>query len=226
MNVVESATPGISDQPEIRANGGVNESAYLKPPNPYLKAMKRIHTLGIVVAVILLVFVYATGCDSVSDSPALDSVSLESIAESQVRSVTVQPMTPQSDPPSYLLTVVIEPDANRLSLPSAINVLSQGPGLPNTTIEDTGQGVDVTAGDGVFTGIVPLACIAEIADELPGPGKLNEFNCKFEIVAPGSECGTYGECPRRAHRSFLWGLIEYDTDILFCFCLIECEIGN
>jgi hypothetical protein len=30
--------------------------------------------------------------------------------------------------------------------------------------------------------------------------------------------------PDTAHRSFFWGLIEYDTEVVLCFCLTECDI--
>ena len=52
-----------------------------------------------------------------------------------------------------------------------------------------------------------------------------ETSCKFEFVGPGEKCGEYGTCPETAHRSFLWGLIEYDTDIVLCWCLVECDIS-
>lgn len=50
-------------------------------------------------------------------------------------------------------------------------------------------------------------------------------SCKLEFVGPGEKCGSYGTCPETAHRSFLWGLIEYDTDIVLCWCLTECDVS-
>ncbi len=52
-----------------------------------------------------------------------------------------------------------------------------------------------------------------------------DTSCKLEFVGPGEKCGSYGTCPETAHRSFLWGLVEYDTRIVLCWCLTECDIS-
>jgi hypothetical protein len=51
-----------------------------------------------------------------------------------------------------------------------------------------------------------------------------DTSCKIEFAGPGQQCGSYGTCPDTAQRSFFWGLIEYETEVVLCFCLTECDI--
>ena len=185
-------------------------------------------------AILLLVCLFvvtsalSTGCDSPTSAVADHGESLQKVAESMVQSVRVTLVADKSKNSGFFLTVTLKQNARNLRPPGAINILSQRKGFPNSLIYDNGQGLDQLAGDGIFTGRVPESCLP--SDTSPRFSSENraakepEISCKFDIVAPGEECGSYGECPETVHRSWLWGLIEYDTDIVFCFCLVECTL--
>jgi len=75
------------------------------------------------------------------------------------------------------------------------------------------------------SGLSPRPAVTEVAAPVRFVSSAEETSCKIEFVGPGEKCGDYGTCPETAHRSFLWGLIEYDTEIVLCWCLVECDIS-
>ncbi len=82
-------------------------------------------------------------------------------------------------------------------------------------VEDSGRRGDRTAGDRIWSAILP-------ADQLPldengAPGKTAgwKFSCDVKIVGPGQECLSWGECP---DKTALGG------DTWFCFCFDKCTI--
>jgi hypothetical protein len=149
---------------------------------------------------------------------------MRNLIASSLESVTARPIAGKTGQTQYVLRVAFSPERNGLRLPGGLNILG-GRESGSSIIYDDGTGYDEHAGDGVFTGLVSEACLP-VQHTSPRAGKDLVLSCKLKIVSPGTECGEWGECPETLHRSLLWGLIEYDTDTLFCFCLDECEIGS
>jgi hypothetical protein len=169
-----------------------------------------------------------SACDTARvDPPDIASDALKVAAESAVSRATVTPAAGKDGRMEYLLRVEIDRDRRRLRLPGGINVLGRRSGSSNAVIFDDGRGVDRVAGDGIYSGIIDDGCIPESGSSTgPAAGKDVEVTCSIDFVGPGETCGSWGECPERVHRSWLWGLIEYDVDILFCFCLDSCDIAK
>lgn len=167
-----------------------------------------------------------TGCDSSSLVEPPSTEHLKSVLSSSVRSVSIRPVIGKSGNKNFLLKMEFDKRGSRLRLPDGINILSRRKGSPNVVIYDDGKKFDARAGDGIYSGIVPDGCMPRTRAGHLAYGKEIGITCKFEFVGPGEECGSWGECPERVHRSLLWGLIEYDTDILFCVCLVDCELSN
>ncbi|GMQ81689.1 MAG: hypothetical protein BMS9Abin05_1124 [Rhodothermia bacterium] len=165
-------------------------------------------------------------CDSSAIRGDLSPEEMESIITQSVREFKVSPRTSKSGTPEYLLTIKFDKDNPSLRLPSGINIMGRRKRAPNVVIYDDGKGFDDRAGDGVYSGIVPNGCVPAGPTARERASKRLVFSCTFEFVGPGGECGGFGTCPDRVHRSLLWGLIEYDTDILFCVCIAECEVSN
>ncbi len=163
-------------------------------------------------------------CDSTEIRRDIIPEEMESLISQSVREFKVSPLTSKSGTPEYLLTIKFDKDNPRLRLPDGINIMGRRKRAPNVVIYDDGKGLDDRAGDGIYSGIVPNGCVPAGPTARERASKKLEFSCTFEFVGPGSECGGFGRCPGRVHRSFLWGLIEYDTDILFCVCIVECEV--
>lgn len=122
----------------------------------------------------------------------------------------------------YLLEVVLR-DVEAIEYPDAVNILGLVDGMPSTLISDDGTGVDAVALDRIYSGIVPESCLAAgIPDERAGKGFKITMSCDWTFISPGDDCAGYGTCPETAHRSFLCGLIEYDTNVVTCWCRGEC----
>lgn len=177
--------------------------------------MKRIPLL----TALALLFV-AVGCDSTMSVPEATARFDEvHAAFRSARATPVAAKTPDGEQ-QMLLEVTFDPDAG-IRLPEAVNVLPQTRGGSATAIWDNGLGVDRVAGDGIFTAVVPRGCVP--TDDTAAKSGDIGWSCKVVFVPPGETCGVWGECPERTERSFLWGLIEYETDVVFCFCLIDCD---
>lgn len=175
------------------------------------------------------IYLCVTACDTTTsvDPPSNDADPPEATAldfRPSVKSVTALPVTGKSGRKQFLLRLELDRRDRRFRLPSGINVLARRRGGSGSVIYDDGRGVDAEAGDGVYSGLVSEGCVpgARLAGKSAGDDL--EFSCTIDFVGPGKECGDWGTCPERVHRSLLWGLIEYDVDILFCVCLDECEV--
>lgn len=167
-----------------------------------------------------------SGCDSSALVETPPTEHLKSVISSSVRSVSVRPVIGKSGKNNFVLKITFDNSDSRLRLPDGINILSRRKGSPNVVIYDDGKKFDAHAGDGVYSGIVPHGCLPRGHKSRIVYGKTLELSCKFEFVGPGEECGGFGECPERVHRSLLWGLIEYETNIIFCVCIVDCELSN
>ena len=176
------------------------------------------------IALFLFLCAMTLGCDATNDVAGPGPEQIKTLVSSLVESVTSIPVVGDSGEVAYLLKIQLRKNPNRVVLPEAINILSHVEGLENIAVYDDGTGVDETANDGVYTGIVPEACIDESGAPLHKTEKAGVSACTIEFVGPGERCGKFGICPSTAHRSFLWGLIEYDVDVVLCFCIIECDL--
>ncbi len=165
-----------------------------------------------------------SGCDSSALVHPTSTEHLKSVLSSSVRSVSVRPVIGKSGSDQLVLKIAFENSGSRLRLPDGINILPRRKGSPNVVIYDDGKKFDARARDGVYSGIVPDGCVPRARSGRLAYGKEIEITCKIEFVGPGEECGAFGECPKRVRRSLLWGLIEYETDIIFCVCIVDCEL--
>lgn len=165
-------------------------------------------------------------CDSTSIRPDLIPDDIGSIVTQSVQEFKMRPVTSKSGKQQYLLTIAFKKNNAHLRLPDGINIMSRRKRSPNVVIYDDGKGFDSQAGDGIYSGIVPDRCIPAGPAAGDRASKKVEISCSFAFVGPGKECGDFGTCPERVHRSWLWGLIQYDVDIVICFCLIDCEISS
>jgi len=172
----------------------------------------------------IIALLFFLGCDSSAlvQPPAAEQ--LKSMISSSVRSVSVNPVIGKSGGRQFVLKIEFDNSGSSLKLPHGINILSRRKASPNVVIYDNGNGFDTHAGDGVYSGVVPDGCVPHTRYGRNRYGKDLEVTCKVEFVGPGQECGAFGECPERVRRSWLWGLIEYDTDIIFCVCIVDCEL--
>lgn len=169
-----------------------------------------------------------SACDSAdlrnNSVPSTASTEISLIARDAVESFTVTPVAGKSGATRFLLRVQFQNNRHRLRLPKGLNILSRRKDASNVVIYDDGKRFDELAGDGIYSGIISDGCVPADAEQQARAGKQLDFTCTFEFVGPGEECGEFGECPERVHRSLLWGLIEYETDIVFCVCIVECEV--
>ena len=165
-------------------------------------------------------------CDSTSNRIELPPDDLGSVVTQAVQDFSMRPVISKSGKQEYLLTIAFNKDNAILRLPDGISIMSRRKRSRNVVIYDDGKGFDSQAGDSIYTGVVPDRCIPSGSDAHERTGKKLTIACSFEFVGPGKECGDFGTCPDRVHRSWLWGLIEYDVDIVVCFCLVDCEVST
>jgi len=166
----------------------------------------------------------AVGCDSSAMDAETDPVeildSLELIDEVQMTKMD----TREGQEDEFLLEVTLreEPDVR---YPSAINLLGLSREMPSTLLADNGIGADAEKGDRVYSGVVPESCVP---GGVPLAGAAKDvvtitISCDWDLIRPGEECEGYGTCPSTAQRSWLWGLIEYETNVVTCWCRGGCE---
>jgi len=168
----------------------------------------------------------SSGCDSGPAPSRVSDDQMRNLIDSALESATARPVAGKDGKRQYVLRVSFSPDLHGLRLPHGLNILGRKKPRTGAVIYDDGSGFDEYAGDGVYTGLISDACLPTPDKPSDRAGKDLVLSCKLKIVSPGTECGEWGQCPETLHRSLFWGLIEYDTDTLFCFCLDECEIGN
>ncbi len=168
----------------------------------------------------------SAGCDSNQDVSAPDQDELSNFIHTSVEEFSIETAPTKSGENQFVARLQFRDGLSSLRLPAGINILARRSGTSNVVIYDDGMGVDEHANDGTYTGLIPEGCVPPALPQNAAYGKRVEVTCTFEFVGPGSECGEFGECPERVKRSLLWGLIEYETDILFCVCIVECEVTS
>ncbi len=185
---------------------------------------RRAHMLGAFLAASLFAIIF-TGCDSSGLNKAEDTVA-ELNALDLVDTVEMtQLKTKKGEEKEFLLEVTLR-EEEEVRYPDAINLLGLSKDMPSTLLTDDGLGMDSMAGDRIYSGIVPESCI-------PGgipPEHANKdiititFTCDWDLIRPGEECEGHGTCPSTAERSWLWGLIRYETNVVTCWCRGECDV--
>ncbi len=174
------------------------------------------------VSCVLVCFSF-TACDTADPVAESTDEQLAEFTQSDIESVNVSPIAGK-ETTEYRIELRLQDNLRGVRVPDVINILAQGPGLDNVSIFDDGLGLDQQRGDGIFTGVIPSDCISK---ETQRGGAMPTYftpGCKVQIVGPGGICGEWGKCPDRVHRSLFWGLIEYDTDVAVCICLVECTV--
>lgn len=168
---------------------------------------------------------FVTACDSNQLETSEDAItSLKSIELIESMEMTPIPVTEEGAEQEYVLRVTMKESAE-VDFPDVINLLGMSENMPSSLIYDDGTGFDEVPGDLVFTGVVTEACAPF---ELPkGVAAKDVFSitikCSGSFIRPGDVCEGEGVCPETASRSFLWGLIEYDTNVAVCWCGFSCE---
>ena len=178
-------------------------------------------------AVVTLMMCFWTGCDtgsSAMDEP-LDPAGASLLAEMDfVESVEMTVLNPGSAKDEQLILHVQMDETARIRYPEAFHILGMRNDGSVARMEDNGLGADAVAGDGLYSAQVDRSCLED--GSLPeAAGKdILEFtlSCDVNFIAPGSECAGEGVCPETDSRSFLWGLIEYDVDVVTCWCFQGC----
>ena len=173
----------------------------------------------------LLVFAgLLSGCDASgleSEQDAVTSLSSVELIESMV--MTPLPIKEVGAEQEYVLKVTMKHKDN-ISYPKVINLLGHTKNMPSSLIYDDGSGFDDSPNDLVFTGVVTEACSPVNVPEGVAAKDIFSitFSCEGDFIRPGQDCEGHGVCPEEVSRSFLWGLIEYDTNVAVCWCGIEC----
>lgn len=165
------------------------------------------------------------GCDAADVGPEPDPVATLAgmdIVE-RVELTVMRPGSAQNE--AYVLEVTLDPDA-QIRYPEAFRVFGMDSDGKATLLRDEGSGHDRIAGDRIYTAPVDRSCLEEGAlDAWAGKDIVKvTLTCSVEFIAPGDECPGEGICPDTATRSFLWGLIEYDVDVVTCWCFDGCDV--
>jgi len=172
------------------------------------------------VSCVLVCFSIAA-CDTADPVAEPAEEQLAEFTQSDIKSVNVSPIAGK-ETTEFRIELRLQDNLEGVRIPGAINILAQGPGQENVAIYDDGHGLDRQSGDGIFTGVIPTDCIAKATTRGEALPTYFKPGCKVQIVGPGGICGEWGKCPDSVHRSLFWGLIEYDTDVVVCVCIIEC----
>jgi len=165
------------------------------------------------------------GCDSSGLSEVDDAVA-ELNALDLVETVQMtQLLTEKEEEKEFLLEVTLR-EEETVRYPDAINLLGLSHEMPSTLLADDGLGMDVKAGDRIYSGIVPESCVpGGIPAEYASKDIIKiTIACDWDLIRPGEECEGYGTCPSTAQRSWLWGLISYETNVVTCWCRGECNV--
>lgn len=194
-----------------------------------MKRTKRLgRSPGWMMALVLMAAL-GTGCDAGVVSTAETSTEGKSalLAEWQlVESVEMSIVNPGSaKDEQFILHVSLDTSAP-VRWPEAFHILGMRTNGGVTRMEDSGLNGDTMAGDGVFSAQVDRSCIENL-DTSPWMGKdiiSLTLTCEIDFISPGAECEGEGICPESSSRSFLWGLIEYDVDVVTCWCFQGCDV--
>ncbi|MDA0379120.1 MAG: hypothetical protein O2899_06470 [Bacteroidetes bacterium] len=190
-----------------------------------MKTMNRIRSRIALLAVLMVGALVGAGCESAGVEPGGDPVATLASMD-LVRSVdmTIENMGSGKEE-AYVLEITLEPDA-RVRYPAAFQVFGMKDNGQVAILEDTGTGDDRVAGDLVYTARVDRSCLQDNQlQRLAGKETPKvTLTCEVDFISPGQECPGHGVCPETAERSFLWGLIEYEVDVVTCWCFQGCGL--
>ena len=182
---------------------------------------KQISWIGMVLGIMLA----GTGCDSTNvdppDAPETGIKTMDLVESMEMRPLNVNETGEIRD---YVLEVTLK-DVEGIRYPDALNLLGSTTLEASSLVYDDGTAHDRIAGDRVYSGVVSEACSElDLPDGIAAKDIISiTISCSGDFIRPGSECEGQGTCPETAERSFLWGLIEYETDIVLCWCNMGCE---
>lgn len=178
---------------------------------------------------LILITGLGTGCDAgvVSTTEAAADDDSSRLAEIElVESVEMSIVNPGSaKEEQYVLHISMDTKAP-VRWPEAFHVLGMRADGDVARMEDNGLNGDAFAGDGVFSARVDRSCIENL-DTSSWTGKdiiSLTLTCEVDFISPGAVCEGEGVCPESSSRSFLWGLIEYDVDVVTCWCFQGCDV--
>lgn len=178
---------------------------------------------------LLIVGLALVGCDSAPLDAAphgtelRETTSLAAIDFVDQVAMTVEKVGPSKEEVNTL-HITLKPDSG-IRYPEAFRILGMSEKGEAVIMRDDGAGDDLIAGDLTYSARVDRSCLeTDLSTELAGKDILSfTLSCDFDFIAPGEECEGYGVCEETASRSFLWGLIEYDVDVVTCWCFLGCE---
>jgi len=180
-------------------------------------------------AAFALMLAFGVGCDAGALTPA-DATSKSAVAALAsmdfVESVEMTVENPGSAKEERFILEIQVDESVGIRYPEAFNVLGMRNDGSVTQMVDSGRGVDALAGDGVYSAYVDKSCLeADTIDQYAGKSIVKlTLTCEIDFVSPGESCEGEGVCPESSSRSWLWGLIEYDVDVVTCWCFQGCEV--
>ena len=166
-----------------------------------------------------------SGCDTTGaneEENVMDALTSIELIESMEMSPL--PAGENEDVQEYVLRVKLK-NVEGIKYPEAINLLGTATHTPSSLVFDDGSAFDVVAGDLIFTGVVTESCSEIMIPEGLGAKDIIKItlSCEGDFISPGDECEGHGICPETSQRSFLWGLIEYETNVSVCWCGFSCD---
>lgn len=189
-----------------------------------MKPTQRVRSRILIALFTLACTLAGTGCESAGIEPGEDPVAtLASMDLVQSVDMTIlRPGTGKEE--AYVLEVTLQPDA-RVRFPEAFRVFGMKDDGQMAVLEDNGQGDDLVAGDLIYTARVDRSCLEDSTlDAMAAKtGPTLSLTCEVDFISPGEECPGHGVCPETAERSFLWGLIEYEVEVVTCWCFQGCS---
>ncbi len=194
-----------------------------------MKTTQRIRARISLLALVCTGVLAGTGCESAGVEPGSDH-GLDPVATlasmDLVESVDMTILRPEAGKEeAYVLEITLQPDA-RVRYPEAFQVFGMMEDGQIAILEDNGTGDDLVAGDLIYTARVDRSCLEEGALDAVAhkAGPTLTLTCEVDFISPGQECPGHGVCPDTAERSFLWVLIEYEVEVVTCWCFQGCDI--
>jgi len=166
-----------------------------------------------------------TGCDNVDANTEGDH-QIHALTVDDIEFTNTVPVVGKNGKTEYRFEIGLRPSPWRSRI-GGLQMLARSKGGKPILLVDDGTGADKKARDGIYSARIPDSCIPLTGRESGGPrtGKALEIDCTIHFVGPGENCMGWGECPRREKRSLFFGLIEYETSIVVCFCIDKCTIS-
>ncbi len=165
--------------------------------------------------------IVAVGCDNAMETTTAEEARAAVRAAYREAKATRLETVDAEGRPEYRLEVSFDSRAEGLRLPKSLAVMPPVEGGEPIVVSDDGVGADAMAGDGIFSAVVPQACVADPdqAGKEVGP----EVSCKIIFVAPGESCLGWGQCPDSKTYDFYF--FKWQAPVYACWCIAECEIS-